>query len=623
MRRRLLLVGVVVAGALLAAAALFVIPTLWLKPWSIEHFYARVFLEYALERPMLLSQLRILEPWGLDFHSDDLDDFSVEFTLETAEQVRRNLALLRSYDRESQSAEQRLSTEVLEWFLDAQARREPFLFHDYPLNQLDGVQSELPEFMIHTHQVNDLGGARDYVARLSKFGAALDQAVASMRYRAERGVVPPRFVLERVQRESESFVTATPREHALYAHLVKRLESLERISEPARERVLGSALRAMEESVYPAYRRVAREVSELERAASDDAGVWKLPDGGAFYAWALRWHTTTERTAEEIHAVGLREVDRIHAEMRRILAAEGYDTTDLGAALSALGREGRFLYPDTAEGRKKVLEDYQAIVEEAAAQLPRLFGRLPLAPVRVERVPEFREEGAPGAYYQPPALDGSRPGIFYANLRNVLENPRFRMRTLAFHEAIPGHHLQIAIAQELQGVPFFRRVIPFTAFTEGWALYAERLAAEEGLHPTPFDRLGQLVDEVFRAARLVVDTGIHARRWTREQAIDYMLRATGMPETEVVAEVERYIVIPGQACAYKMGQLEILRLRDRARAALGDRFDLREFHDVVLGAGALPMVILERIVEEWIEAKGGAAAAGTTLGSLRRTRSRG
>jgi uncharacterized protein (DUF885 family) len=221
----------------------------------------------------------------------------------------------------------------------------------------------------------------------------------------------------------------------------------------------------------------------------------------------------------------------------------------------------------------------------------------------VERVPAFKEAGAPGAYYRPPALDGSRPGIFFANLRNVEEVPRFGMRTLAFHEAIPGHHLQIALALELEGIPFFRRVIPFTAFTEGWALYAERLAAEEGFHPTPYDHLGQLVAEVFRAVRLVVDTGIHAKRWTRNVAIDYMVRNTGMPETDVVAEVERYIVNPGQACAYKVGQLKILELRDRARAVLGERFDYREFHDVVLGNGALPLTILEQQVERWLQQK--------------------
>ena len=273
---------------------------------------------------------------------------------------------------------------------------------------------------------------------------------------------------------------------------------------------------------------------------------------------------------------------------------------DLGDVLRALHRDERFLYPDDDDAHARILADYQAIVDEATARLPPLFGRLPQAPVRVERVPAFKEAGAAGAYYMPPPLDGSKPGIFYANLRHPRDVVQFGMRTLAYHEAVPGHHLQIALAMEMQDVPIFRRVVPFTAFIEGWALYAERLAAEQGWHPTPMDQLGQLVAEGFRAARLVVDTGLHAKRWTREQAIDYMLRNTGMPETDVVAEVERYIVLPGQACAYKVGQMKLLELRERAQTVQGARFDLRAFHDVALANGALPLVLLEDVVDAWL-----------------------
>ncbi len=272
----------------------------------------------------------------------------------------------------------------------------------------------------------------------------------------------------------------------------------------------------------------------------------------------------------------------------------------LGDVLRAVQANPPVRYGDDEAGRQRILADYQAIVDEAQRRLPELVTRLPRAPVRVERVPAFKESGAAGAYYMPAPLDGSKPGVFYANLRSPAEVVPFSMRTLAYHEAIPGHHLQIALAQEMGGVPFFRRVIPFTAFIEGWALYAERIAGEAGWHPTPMDRLGQLVAEVFRAARLVVDTGLHARRWTREQAIDYMLRNTGMPETEVEAEVERYIVLPGQATAYKVGQMKILELRERAREALGPRFDAKAFNDLVLSRGALPLELLEEVVGEWL-----------------------
>jgi len=337
-------------------------------------------------------------------------------------------------------------------------------------------------------------------------------------------------------------------------------------------------------------------LAPLQAASSDDAGAWKLPNGAEYYAWALRRHTTTELPADRIHELGLAEVARIGQEMRAILRREGIAAESLPKALASLRRQERFRYSDTDAGREEILADYRAIIDDARERLPALVGRLPEAGVEAQRVPEFMEQGAPLAYYDPPPFDGSKPGIFFVNLRNVREHVRYRMRTLAHHETLPGHHLQISLAMQQEELPFFRRVLPFTAFTEGWALYAERLAGEQGF-------LGMLVDEMFRAVRLVVDTGIHARRWTRERAIDYMVEHTGKPRSEVVAEVDRYVVLPGQACAYKVGELEILRLREEARGELGDAFDLREFHDVVLGHGAVPLEILERIVRSWIEAK--------------------
>jgi uncharacterized protein (DUF885 family) len=291
--------------------------------------------------------------------------------------------------------------------------------------------------------------------------------------------------------------------------------------------------------------------------------------------------------------------------MRSILEAEGYRVDgEVGATLAGVFREPRFQWPDTEEGRASIIAEYQRIIDEIDGKLSPFFGLRPARGVRVERIPQFKEATSALAYYNTPALDGSRPGVFYANLRDVAEHPRPRMRTLAYHEAIPGHHFQLAIAQELQGVPFFRKVVPFTAFAEGWALYAEQVAAENGFQDDPFDRLGYLSAQMMRACRLVVDTGIHSKRWTREQAIEYMVSRTGMPEQEATVEIERYIVMPGQATAYMVGRLKILELRERAQRQLGQRFDLREFHDVVLRNGSVPLTILERIVEDWIAAKG-------------------
>jgi uncharacterized protein (DUF885 family) len=595
LRRRLGLAALVA----LVALAVFLVPTLWGKPWSIDHFYLRVFARLALERPELLSRLRILEPYGLNWFSDELDERSVAFAQRSARRVADELAVLRSYDRAAQSESQRLSTDVLDRFLGLQVEGERFLFHDYPVNQMSGVQNELPDFMLNVHAIRSRGDAEDYVARLAKFGVAFDQVIEGLRLRAERGLLPPRFVIDRVQGGIADFLAPKPGEHVLATDFARRLREVEGVSDAARAALEQRVASEIERTVYPAYQRLSAQLAAQHEQAGDDDGAWHLPDGDAYYAWAVRYHTTTERTPKEIHELGLSEVARIQTEMREILRSQGLAPDDLFAAIRELGHEPRFLYPDTDEGRAQLLAEYQAIIDDAGERLPALFGRLPRAKVVVQRVPIFKQEGAARGYYDLPPFDGSKPGIFYANLRHTAEHPKFGMRTLTYHETIPGHHLQIALAQELQGVPFFRRVVPFTAFIEGWALYAERLAAESGFHPTPFDRLGQLVAEGFRAARLVVDTGIHSLRWTREQAIDYMLSHTAEAPDYIASEVDRYIIWPGQATSYMLGMLEIERARDEAEKRLCPAFAIKVFHDQVLEDGGVPLTFLTAKIRAW------------------------
>jgi len=585
-------------AVVLLAAAVYLVPTIWGKPWRIEDYYLRVLAEFALEHPMLLSYARILEPYGLDFHSDDLEDFSVEGTRRMAAQVDRFLAGLREYDREDQSEAQLVSTDVLAWFLETRKAGEPFLFHGFPVNQFSGMQSTLPDFMINLHAIHDRRDAENHVARLRKFDVALDQLVEQIRYRESLGVLPPRFVIDQVLAEIAKFSAGPLEANPVYADLAKDVGTLE-LAEDERDAILADAREALETVVLPAYARLAEALRDQRARAGGEAGAWTLPDGEAYYRWALRWHTTTSLTPDEVHALGLSEVARIREAMRAAFADAGLEVGDPVVALGAAAEDERFLYPDTDAAREQILADYRAMVADAQDRLPDLFGRLPEAKLTVERVPPFKEDGSAFAYYNGPSFDGTRPGTFYANLRAPREVQKFGMRTLTYHEAVPGHHLQIALATEMKGQPFFRRVIPFTAFIEGWALYAERLALEQGWHPTPFDRLGALQAEMFRAVRLVVDTGIHARRWPRERAFNYMLVQTGQPAIEVQAEIDRYIVSPGQACAYKLGQLQILELRRRAQERLGERFDLRAFHDLVLGQGSLPLEVLAQAVDAW------------------------
>ena len=398
-----------------------------------------------------------------------------------------------------------------------------------------------------------------------------------------------------------NFVATPAKENILYTSLAGKLEAVPEIDDAQAADVLQRAEASINDNVYPAYETFINYFGELEASAGDDDGFWRLPDGDAAYRLALRFFTTTDYTADEIHEIGLAEVDRIQAEMLEILKLEGVDVSGgFTAAIDQYSSRPEFYYEDSDAGRQQILDDYQAMLDELDAGLDDAFNIRPKAGVEVVRVPEFREKTAPGAYYEQPALDASRPGRFYANLYDIKATPRYGMRTLAVHEGIPGHHFQIAIAMELEGVPLIRRFGFFTAYVEGWALYAERVAYELGLMPTHADNIGRLTAELFRAVRLVVDTGIHHDRWTREEAIEYMLANTGMAESDVVSEIERYIVLPGQATAYKVGMMKILELREKAMNALGDSFDLRDFHDVVLKNGAVPLDILERIVDDYI-----------------------
>lgn len=596
-------------AALLLAGTVFVVNLVWFRPFSLNLFYEKVFVEFALENPETLTAMGIAEQFGYRRHNAQLDDLSIAKGDRDFARLRANLADLKAYDVASQTASQRLSTRVLAWFLEDQIEGERFRFHDYPVDQLWGVQNQTPDFLINQHVIADRRGAEDYLTRLSAVGRKYDQVIEGLDKRQQIGVVPPRFVVERVLASMRDFAGQPAHGNPLYAHFAARLAALPELPEAERAALLARCAQAIEGGVVPAYRRlIAFFERQLPRATTDD-GVWKLPDGDAYYAHKLRSETTTRMTPQQVHDLGITEVARIETEMTAILAAQSQlrSGETQAQAMARLALEPRFLYPNDAAGRQAAIADYTAMLQEQLQRSRALFGRLPKAAIEVRRVPEFKEKTAPGAYYNPPAFDGSRPGIFFANLRDMAEVPRLGMRTLAMHEGVPGHHFQIAIAQELQGVPTFRKVLPFTAYMEGWALYAEWLGQEMGVYERdPFGDLGRLQDEMLRAVRLVVDTGIHHKRWTREQAIDYMVEKTGMALASVVSEVERYIVSPGQACAYKVGMLRLQAARQRAQQALGAKFDalaLKDFHDLLLGGGALPLEVLDEQVDAWITAR--------------------
>jgi len=592
--RWLLLAAFVLASAL-------VLHTVYGKPLQIGWFYERVFIEYAVDDPEMLSSLGILPPW-LDWYSDELSDRSLAHEARMQAKLRDDLATLRSYDRTALGENAQLSYDVLDYFLAIQVEGERFSHHDYPLNQLFGIQNGFPTFLATQHRVRSSGDAESYLARLGKAPVMVDQVMEGLRARESAGMVPPTFVVEKVLAEMRAFTAAPAKDNILYTSLAEKLGKLPAgtLADGERESLLAQAQAAITGQVYPAYGKFIAYYDTLLAKTTGNHGVWALPDGAAYYAWSARLHTSTDMTPAQIHQLGLDEVARIEVQMHDILVAQGLTEGSVGARMQEIAQRPDQIYPDTDEGRAAIIADFTRIIAEVDAGIGPFFNVRPKQGVTVERVPEFREKTAPGAYYNPPAMDGSRPGIFSINLRNTAEVARFGMRTLAIHEAIPGHHFQTTIQQELTGVPTFRKVLPFTAFSEGWALYSERLAWEIGLQDDPLDNLGRLQAEMFRAVRLVVDTGLHDKRWTREQAIAYMLEKTGMPETDVVAEIERYLVMPGQALAYKVGMNKILALREKAKAALGPKFSLRDFHDLVLTGGNLPLALLERRVDAWI-----------------------
>lgn len=587
------------------------------KPPTVRMFFARVVFDYALENPELLSFARILERFGVHFHNARLTDASPWFRIMQNRRFTRDLKILRSYHLDGLSDADRLSARIMEWYLDTESRRAEFLFNDYPVNQLVGIHQELPNFMVTIHEIHDARDARHYIRRLAGFKRKVKQVMRALRIREKRGVIPPTFVLDRVLLDMQKFLDTPPEEQPMYQSLKSKLGGIQHIRPLLVRALTRRAYREIRYTVYPAFRQLCEGLGELRKKSTDDAGVWKLPNGERYYRHLLRKHATVDLDPGEVHNCGLEEVTRIEEEVEQVLIDMGYRMKgkSIGDLWPELMTDPRYFYPDTPEGRAQCLDDYEEVITDANQRLKDLFEIVPDSPVVVMRLPKHKEETAPGGFYEPPAFGGDRPGVFWVNLRDMTQKAKFGMRTLAYHETIPGHHLQVARQMALKGTPFFRTIVPFTGYVEGWALYAERLVWEQGWYTDPYANLGRLQSELLRAARLVVDTGIHFHRWTREEAVRYMVDHAGVPEDEAITEIDRYIVDPGQSCAYKIGELRILELRKKAREALGDKFDLKAFHEWIVGSGPMPLHLLEELVMEKLnnDEPRGEVAAGDPL----------
>jgi uncharacterized protein (DUF885 family) len=467
----------------------------------------------------------------------------------------------------------------------------------YVVSQLTGAYTGLPDFLDSQHPVADQAGADAWLARLEGFAGQLRDETERLVADSARGARPPAFIIDTALSQLRTFAATPAADTVLVKGLVRKAGEAGLATAP----LSAAATALVSDKVLPAYQTLIGALEAERGAATDDAGVWKLPDGDGYYKAALAYWTTTGKSPDEVHQLGLDLVARYSSEMDAGLKALGLTTGSVGERMSALGKQPAYVYPNTDAGKERLLADLNAQMAELDRRLPEVFGTLPVAKVEVKRIPAYTEAGAPGGYYQPPAPDGSRPGAYYINLRDTAAWPKWSLPTLTYHEASPGHHLQVALAQEAQGLPFIRsKILWFGAYGEGWALYAEQLADEIGMYAEdPAGRLGYLQSMAFRAARCVVDTGLHAKRWSKEQAIDYMVQATGDTRDSIETEVERYCVWPGQATCYMVGKVDLLDERQKARTALGDRFDLKAFHDTILKNGAMPLDVLARVLESW------------------------
>ena len=576
------------------------------RPLSIDHYLAKELIIGVLDSPEYMTYLGIFDGYGKILgHNKSLSIDSLEETELDYMDNLETLATLKRYDFNDLSDIQKITHKIAIFDTENDIKEfEEFRYHSYPFNQISGNHLGLVEFMTDTHPIRNVREAKDYIERVKLFDESLSANLIWLEEQKKLGIFAPKFVFDHVIRQLYELINYKDDENPLMQIFVKKISSLG-INVDQVNNLVSELSAVIKSDVKPGFKLILDYMEENYVSSNVNHGVWSLPNGNEFYALRLRSYTTTNYTAEEIHQIGLNEVARIGNRMKEIFLELGYEVNKpIGKMMNELNENPEFLYEDTPDRKEIVIKDYNKMVKEAEEDVRPYFDKFPKSPVEVRAVPEYSEKTAAGGYYQAPSLDGSRPGVFYANLYDIKQTPKFGMRTLTFHEAVPGHHFQIALNQENEDLTLYRKLgYRTSAYTEGWALYSEQLAVEVGMTKDLYDELGVLQSEMFRANRLVVDTGIHYKKWTREKAMEYMKETTGMSDTEVRVEIERYIVWPAQATSYKMGMLQILELRDRAKNEMGDKFDLRQFHSIVLDQGIVPLFILEDLIDEWIKSK--------------------
>jgi len=586
-------------GLSLAALALlaFVAACTPNEPKPAGEIFDELFMESLRESPEYMAYLGMRERY------DEWNDYSQASFDRSVAMSKDQLARLREIDAEGLDKSEALSLTLYSQRLENGLADTQWRYHGYPVNQMFGVHSSIPSFLINQHLIANKAEAEAYIARVRAVPEVLSHVIEDLNIRADQGIIAPKFVFPHSIRDSQNIIAgigddAGAEQNPLVEDFKAKLDKLE-LDDSLRADLLAQLNQALAEQFAPAYRELIVTLQALGERSEGNFGVWSLPNGAAYYANALKRITTTDMTPDQIHQLGLDEVARIQDEMRGIMQQVGFEG-DLQAFFEFMRSDPQFYLPDTDEGRQAYLDEAARVIDEMEGRLDELFYSKPKARVMIKAVEAFREKSAGRAFYQRPAEDGSRPGTYYANLYRMQDMPTYDLEALAYHEGIPGHHMQGTISQEQQGLPMFRRHGGYTAYSEGWGLYSEYIPKEMGLYSNPYSDFGRLSMEIWRACRLVVDTGLHHKRWTREEAIDYLTANTSSSVVANTKAIERYMIMPGQATAYKVGMLKILELREKARTALGDQFDIRGYHELVLSNGAVPMNVLETLVDDWV-----------------------
>ena len=565
---------------------------------KFNEFLDRKFEEGLMRNPEFASSL------GLKYAYGSWSDRSEQFYDKEYEFAKATLDSIYMMDTAKLDENSKLSLKLFEDEVKKMKEGQKWKNYYYELNQMGGVVTDMPAFLINVHSIDTIQDAKDYISRLATYNKPFEQTIENLEKSKAKGILPPQFTFPYVKESIASFekMFSNSEDNVLINDFKSKVEKLS-IAQPEKNNLIAQAKKAIAEKVLPAYKNIGIYWSGLTPLATLNQGVWSLPKGNEYYQYCIKNSTTTNYTPHEVFAIGEKEVARIHSEMRQIMKKVNFKNENLQDFFQFVRTDKQFQYTNDNTGRKALLDDANKFINGTKSKYNELFKTFPKADVVVMAVEKFREQSVGGAFYENPTLDGKRPGRYYVNLFNMADEPKYQMEALTAHEAIPGHHMQIAIAQELTDIPKFRKHGGNTAYIEGWALYAELLNKEMGFYQDPYSDFGRLSMEIFRAARLVVDVGIHYKKWTREQAIDYFMKNTANAEGDIHKEIERYFLWPGQALGYKIGMLKILELREKSKKDMGKNFDIKEFHDIVLKNGSVPLNILESLISNWNSSK--------------------